>query len=202
MRHCRKAAGEFTRKSSAAESANFRATGVPDAGKKKICRVSCVDLHLYVQRVSVIGVPDGLSDGEGVVATFFLIRYQSVVASRREINFACQLFRISFFIGPLQQNFANPLVKTFRGKTPFDPPAVTNGNSTGLLRNDHGNRVRFFRQTEPGAMTQSEAAIERLTLTNRKNTGRGRNAAIANNDAAIVQGCFGMKDGQHQLDGK
>ena len=51
-------------------------------------------------------------------------------------------------------------------------------------------------------MTQSEAAIERLTLTNRKNTGRGRNAAIANNDAAIVQGCFGMKDGQHQLDGK
>ena len=73
-----------------------------DAGKKKICRVSCVDLHLYLQRVSVIGVPDGLSDGEGVVATFFLIRYQSVVASKREINFARQFFRISFFIIAVQ----------------------------------------------------------------------------------------------------
>ena len=47
------------------------------------------------QRVSVIGGGDGLSDGEGVVATFFLIRYQSVVASRREINFARQFSSVS-----------------------------------------------------------------------------------------------------------
>ena len=45
------------------------------------------------------------SDGEGVVATFFLIRYQSVVASSREINFARQLFRISFFISTMQAKF-------------------------------------------------------------------------------------------------
>src|SRR6266700_5321719 len=102
MSDCREAAGELPRKSSAAESANFRATGVRDAGKKKICRVSCVDLHMYPQRVSVIGVPDGLSDGEGVVATFCLISYQSVVASKREINFARQFFRISFFIIAVQ----------------------------------------------------------------------------------------------------
>src|SRR5438552_5435189 len=37
------------------------------------------------------------SDGDGVVATFFLIRYQSVVARRSEMIFACQFFRISFF---------------------------------------------------------------------------------------------------------
>jgi hypothetical protein len=48
-----------------------------------------------LQRVSVIGVPDGLSDGEGVVATFFLIRYQIIVASRRDISFARQFSRVS-----------------------------------------------------------------------------------------------------------
>jgi len=43
-------------------------------------------------------VAGGSSDGDGVVATFFLIRYQSVLASSSEMIFACQFFRISFFI--------------------------------------------------------------------------------------------------------
>ena len=41
-----------------------------------------------------VGRPPG-SDGEGVVATFFLIRYQSIVARRTEINLARQFFRVS-----------------------------------------------------------------------------------------------------------
>src|SRR5213592_4338192 len=141
MKHCRKAAGEFTRKSSAAESANFRATGVPDAGKKKICRVSCVDLHLYVQRVSVIGVPDGLSDGEGVVA------------SRREINFARQFFRISLFIFGVQQDFRDPLAERLRSEIALNSPPMTNGNTARLFGDDYRNGVRFLGDSEPGAMT-------------------------------------------------
>ena len=83
-----------------------------------------------LQRVSVIGVADGLSDGEGVVATFFLIKYQSIVASRRdisfarqfsrvsltnrtEINFARQVFGISLFTTAVQQNFRDMLAKCF-----------------------------------------------------------------------------------------
>src|SRR6266852_2941449 len=151
MRHCRKAAGEFTRKSSAAESANFRATGVRDAGKKKICRVSCVDLQLYLQRVSVIGGPDGLSDGEGVVATFFLIRYQSVVASRREINFARQFFRINLFIFAVQQNLRDPLAKGLRSKIALNSPPMANGNTTRLFGDDYRHGVRFLSNPEAGA---------------------------------------------------
>ena len=73
-----------------------------------------------------MGVPDGLSDGEGIVATFFLIKYQSIVASRREISFARQFFRVSLtnrteinfarqffelslFIIAVQQNFRDTL---------------------------------------------------------------------------------------------
>src|SRR3954469_20716984 len=76
----------------------------------------------------------GLSNGESVVATFFLIRYQSVVASRREINFARQLFRISFFISPLEQQFADALPERFRSEIPLDSPAVTNRNTACLFR--------------------------------------------------------------------
>ena len=73
-------------------------------------------------------MPDGLSDGEGVVATFFLIKYQSIVASTREIsfarqfsrvsltnrteiNFARQFFGITLFIIAVQQNFRDMLAK-------------------------------------------------------------------------------------------
>jgi hypothetical protein len=50
---------------------------------------------LPLSSVSVTGAGDGLSDNEGVVVMFFLIRYQSVVASRRETNFARQFSRVS-----------------------------------------------------------------------------------------------------------
>ena len=42
---------------------------------------------------------------------FFLMRYQSAVASRREITFARQLFRIIFFIIAMEEHFAEPLPK-------------------------------------------------------------------------------------------
>src|SRR5215208_7017477 len=101
-----------------------------------------------------MGAGDGLSDGEGVVATFFLIRYQSVVASRREINFARQLFRISFFISPLQQQFANAFAESFRRKPAFDPSPVANGNTAGLFGDDHGDRIGFLGNPEPSTVTQ------------------------------------------------
>src|SRR5437868_14526075 len=91
-------------------------------------RVNCFLRPGELQRVSVVGVPDGLSDGEGVVTTFVLIKYQTVIASRREssfarqfskvsltnrieINFARQVFGISLFIIPVQQNFPDMLAK-------------------------------------------------------------------------------------------
>ena len=56
------------------------------------------------------------------------MRYQSVVASRREINFARQLFRICFFISALEQDFGDALAEAFRREIALDPPPVTDGN--------------------------------------------------------------------------
>ncbi len=53
-------------------------------------------------RLSAAAGRELVSDGEGVVATFFLMRYQSVVARSRDINFARQFFRSSFFITSVQ----------------------------------------------------------------------------------------------------
>ena len=81
------------------------------------------------QRASVIGVLDGLSDGAGLVATFFFIRYQIIIASRREIslarqfsrvnlvnrmeiNFARHCFGTGLFIIAVQQNFRDMLAKS------------------------------------------------------------------------------------------
>ncbi len=40
-RSCRLAAGAFTHKNSTGANVSFQVIGVPDAGKKKTCRVSC-----------------------------------------------------------------------------------------------------------------------------------------------------------------
>ena len=41
--------------------------------------------------------------------------------------FACQFFRISFFIiRALQQNLADPFTKCFRSEITLDPAAMTN----------------------------------------------------------------------------
>lgn len=42
-----------------------------------------------------MGIRAGLSDTEGVVSTFFLIRYQTIIASSREITFTRQFSSVS-----------------------------------------------------------------------------------------------------------
>src|SRR5206468_13064713 len=142
-------------------SAHSRGIGVPVAGKRTICRVFCAEKIGYRaaeltsknQRVSVIGGRDGLSDGEGVVATFFLTRYQSVVASRREINFARQFFRISLFIFAVQQNLRDSLPERLRCEIALNSPPMANGNAAGLFGNDHRHGVGLLSDPKPGAMT-------------------------------------------------
>src|SRR5262245_51793771 len=111
------------------------------------------------QFVSVMGTGDGLSDGKGVVATFFLIRYQSVVASRREINFARQFFRIRLFIFAVQQYLRDPLAESLWSEIALNSTPMTNGNITRLFGDDDRHGVRLFSNSEPGSMTQSQASI-------------------------------------------
>src|SRR5205823_7700528 len=104
-------------------------------------------------RVSVTCGRYGLSDGEGVVATFFLIRYQSIIASRSEINFARQFFRISVFILAVQQNFRNALTERLWSEIALDPAPVTNGNSACLFGDNHRDGIRFLSDSERRPVT-------------------------------------------------
>src|SRR6266513_4190942 len=135
---------------STAGSENFLSTDARGAGKKKISHGFCVKQR---QRLCITGAGEGLSDNEGVVATFFLMRYQSVVASRSEINFARQLFRISLFIFAVQQNFRDPLPEGLRCDIALDSAPVANGNAACLFGDDYRDGIRFLSYSEPGAMT-------------------------------------------------
>src|SRR4029077_15993822 len=110
-------------------------------------------LNDYTYGVCVTGARSGASYGDGVVATFFLIRYQRVVASRSEINFARQFFRISFFILAVQQNFGNALTERLWSEIALDSSPVTNGNSACLFGDNDSNGIRFLGDSEPGAVT-------------------------------------------------
>ena len=83
------------------------------------------------QRVSVTGAGEDFSDGESVGVMFFLMRYQIVVASSREINFSrqfCsvslvhrmetnierQFFEVCPFISAVQQNLPDAFDQTSR----------------------------------------------------------------------------------------
>jgi len=107
---------------------------------------------------------DGVSDGEGVVSMFFLMRYQSVVASRREINlarqfcrvslacrtesnFARQFFEVSLFIIAVQQNFRDVLTKCLQRKIALNSRPMANGiPPVSSLKRIDVSRLFFTRQ--------------------------------------------------------
>src|SRR5204863_6687021 len=60
-----------------------------------------------------MGIRVGFSDIEGVVSTFFLIRYQTIIASSREINLARQFCSVSL-IHRMETKIARHLFKILR----------------------------------------------------------------------------------------
>ena len=202
----RPADGAFTPKNSTGANEISRVTGGRAVGKKKISRVFCAersDVHFRLRRTVRRCRRSIASDSEGVVATFFLMRYQRVVASRREINFARQLFRISFFISALQENFANDAcrnvsgvkLRSIRRRWQIEMPPVSSETTTAIASDSSViPRAR--------AMAQTEAAIERFPLADRENAGGRGNAPVAHDHSAIMQGGFRMKKRQEKLDRK
>ena len=96
-----------------------------------------------------MGIRVGFSDTEGVVSTFFLIRYQTAIASSRETNFARQFSSVSLvhrtetniarqffevcpFIIAVQQSFRDALPKRLQSKIALNSPPMANGNPARL----------------------------------------------------------------------
>src|SRR3954451_2778380 len=94
----------------------------------------------------------GASNSEGVVVTFFLMRYQSVVASSSEISFARQFWSRSFFISTMEQQLADPFPEGVRGKVSLNPAAMADGNPARFFRYHNRDRVRFLGNSETRSM--------------------------------------------------
>ena len=113
-----------------------------------------------------MGVGEGLSETEGVVSTFFLIRYQTAIASSRETSFARQFSSVSLvhrmetnterqffevcpFIFAVQQNLPDASTKRLPSEIAVNSPPMANKNparplymsyeSQGYCRDDYGD---------------------------------------------------------------
>src|SRR6266480_1618506 len=92
-----------------------------------------------------MGIRVGFSDTEGVVSTFFLIRYQTINASSRETNFARQFSSVSLvhriettterqffevcpFIFAVQKNLPDALTKRLPSELAINSPPMANKN--------------------------------------------------------------------------
>src|SRR5581483_7598846 len=96
----------------------------------------------------------------------------------------------------------DPLAKCLRSEIALNSAPVANGNAARLFGDDYRYGVGLLGNPKSGAMTQSQASIERFTLAHWKNTCRGRDSSVANDYSAVVQRGLWMKDGQDELDGK
>ena len=88
------------------------------------------------------GVGEGLSDTEGVISTFFSIRYQTIIASSRETNFARQFssvnlvhrmetnierqfFEVCLFILAVQQNLPDASTERLPSEIAVNSPPMS-----------------------------------------------------------------------------
>lgn len=109
---------------------------------------------------------------------FFLIRYQTVVASTREINFARQFssvslvhrtetnvarqfFEVSLFIIAVQQNFRDALTKRLPSEIALNLPPMANRNPARLCLKTFAKKV----QLRPGNEAQMERNPHRMHMT-------------------------------------
>ncbi len=68
-------------------------------------------------------------------------------------------------------------------------------NGTGLFRDDYDKGIGFLGQTDGGAVACAEGGIQIFTLSERENAGGVGDAISLDDDAAIVDGIVGEKDG-------
>lgn len=70
---------------------------------------------------------------------------------------------------------------------------MANGKVSGFLGHHNRDRVGFFSDTETGSMPQSKGAVQVFALAYGKNTSRGNQTVIPNDDPSIVQRRFREK---------
>lgn len=128
--------------------------------------------------------------------------YHKAMARANDVNFACQLFRISFFILFANQEFAESAAEVFDVKIPFDYPILTNGNLPGFFGDDDDDRIGLFRQSEPSAVAEAQISIQVLALGEWKNAGRGDDAIIVKDQASIVQDRLRLENRQDDFFGE
>jgi hypothetical protein len=81
----------------------------------------------------------------------------------------------------------------------FDRAVVAEGNHAGFLADDDDDGIGFLAESEAGAVAEAEVAVEVGALGDGEDAGAGEEAFAAQDESAVVQGGFGMEEGDDQF---
>ena len=97
------------------------------------------------------------------------------------------------------EEFIESATKTFHSEVALDASIMADRDLAGFFGDDNANGVRFFGESESGAVAQPEVAIQIFALTQGKNTGSGDESIPAHNDSAIMQDSLRLENCQDQF---
>ena len=104
------------------------------------------------------------------------MRYHRTVARIRHVIFAFQLLRTISFIFVMQEELAEAAAEFFDAEVALDESAVADRDLSGFLGNHDRDGVGFLAESEAGAVSESEVAVQIFALGQRENAGGGDDA--------------------------
>jgi len=73
------------------------------------------------------------------------------------------------------------------------------GDVSCFFADDDGDGVGGFGNADGGAVTEAEGAVGEFFLADGKDASGGFDTVVSENDAAVVEGSFGVEDGQKEF---
>ena len=87
-------------------------------------------------------------------------------------------------------------------EVPFEGSIDGEAEVAGFFGDDDGYGVGFFGEAESGAVAEAEGAVGEFLLADREDAGGGGDAFVADDDASVVKGGFGVEEGEGEFGGE
>ena len=102
----------------------------------------------------------------------------------------------------LEKEFAEAKLEALRVEVALNLTSMADGHNPCFFGDDKGDGVGFLAQAESGAVAEAEVTVEIFALGDGENACGGKDAVVAQDDAAIVEGCLRLEDGDDKLLGE
>ena len=102
----------------------------------------------------------------------------------------------------LEKEFAEAKFEALRIEVALNLTSMANGDNPCFFGHHEGDGVGFLAQAEGGAVAEAEVPVEVFPLGDGEDACGGEDAVIAQDEAAIVEGCLRLENGDDKLLGE